>query len=172
MVSKYGVVAARGCGAAHESLSMSLERRRFLSRVRTLLPVPRFGVRGLVIDSDSTILLVRHTYIAGWYLPGGGIDKGESAEAALARELAEEANVEILGRPHLHGVFFNPKASPRDHVACYVVRQFRQIAPPAASFEIAEARFFRAGSLPLDTTRATRARIAEVLQGEAATEIW
>ena len=156
---------------------MPLERPHFLSRIRALLPKtllsrPRFGVRGLVIDAGGNVLLVRHTYVPGWYLPGGGVDKGESAEAALARELTEEANVEILGRPLLHGVFFNPKASSRDHVACYVIRAFRQIAPPVASFEIAEARFFPAAALPPDTTRATQARIAEVLQGEAAAEIW
>ncbi|MGO9007438.1 MAG: NUDIX domain-containing protein [Beijerinckiaceae bacterium] len=143
-----------------------------LPSLKRLMPFPRLGVRGLVIDPDGEVLLVRHTYIGGWYLPGGGVEKGESAEASLARELAEEANVEIAERPQLHGLFFNPKASPRDHVACYVVRKFRQSAPHVPDFEIAEARFFAASSLPDETTRATRARIEEVFCGLAVAETW
>ncbi len=143
-----------------------------ITRLKKLLPFPRLGVRGLVIAPAGEILLVRHTYVAGWYLPGGGVEKGESMEASLARELVEEANVEIVGRPQLHGLFFNPKASPRDHVACYIVRDFRQSAPHVPDFEIAEARFFAPDALPADATRATRARIEEVVTGRAAAETW
>jgi 8-oxo-dGTP pyrophosphatase MutT (NUDIX family) len=131
----------------------------------------RLGVRGLVVDSEEQVLLVRHTYVAGWYLPGGGVEAGESAQAALARELSEEAGVEILGPAHLHGLFFNPKASRRDYVACYVVRDFR-VAPIEANFEIAEARFFPAGALPDDASPATRARLVEILKGAPASDIW
>jgi ADP-ribose pyrophosphatase YjhB (NUDIX family) len=143
-----------------------------ITQLKKLLPLPKLGVRGLVIAPQGEILLVRHTYVAGWYLPGGGVEKGESTEASLARELVEEANVEMTGRPQLHGLFFNPKASPRDHVACYIVRDFRQSAPHVPNFEIAEARFFAPDALPIDATRATRARIAEVVGGHAAAETW
>jgi ADP-ribose pyrophosphatase YjhB (NUDIX family) len=153
-------------------MSNSLLRRLSFVRLKNRLPFPRLGVRGLVIDAEGAVLLVRHTYVAGWYLPGGGVAKGETAEAALARELAEEANIDVLERPRLHGLFLNAKASPRDHVACYVVRQFRQSAPLTPNFEIAEARFFAIASLPAETTRATRARIKEVAEGRAAAEIW
>lgn len=139
---------------------------------RRRLPFPRLGVRGVVIDPGGSVLLVRHTYVAGWYLPGGGVERGESAEASLARELLEEANVEVAERPQLHGLFFNPKASPRDHVACYIVRKFRQVAPHAGNLEIAEARFFAPDTLPAATTQATRRRILEVLSGAAVEDIW
>jgi 8-oxo-dGTP pyrophosphatase MutT (NUDIX family) len=49
------------------------------------------GVRGAVLDEASRIFLVKHTYVPGWYLPGGGVDLGETAEAALARELMGKA---------------------------------------------------------------------------------
>jgi 8-oxo-dGTP pyrophosphatase MutT (NUDIX family) len=159
---------------AKRELTMPLNFLRLaaLARLKNRMPFPKLGVRGLVIGPNGEILLVRHTYIAGWYLPGGGVEKGESSEISLARELAEEANIEIIGRPQLHGLFFNPKGSSRDHVACYIVREFRQIGPHRPTFEIAEATFFAPGALPGDTTRATRARIDEIIKGSPAASVW
>lgn len=130
------------------------------------------GVRGLVVDGAQQVLLVRHTYVAGWFLPGGGVEGGETLSESLARELAEEGNIEILGAPLLQGVYFNRSTSPRDHVALYVVRHFRQTAPHVPDHEIAEARFFPANVLPEATTRATRARIDEALFGAPASAYW
>src|SRR3954453_19732727 len=85
------------------------------------------GVRGAVIDEHSRVFLVRHTYVRGWHLPGGGVEVGEAAEEALRRELREEAGIELTGPPVLHGVFFNSNASPRDHVvvACPATDEWR-----------------------------------------------
>ncbi len=130
------------------------------------------GVRGLVFDAQGRVFLVKHSYVAGWHLPGGGVEPGETLMAALARELREEGNIELIGAPQLHGVYFNRRVSRRDHVALYVVRSFRQSAPPQANREIVAHGFFAPEALPADTTRATRERIAEVLAGRAAAEIW
>lgn len=149
--------------------------RRLAARLATLAkgirsPL-RLGVRGLVLGGDGRVLLVRHTYVSGWYLPGGGVEAGETAAAALARELSEESGVELLGAPRLHGLFFNPKASRRDYVACYVVRDFR-VTPIGPNFEIVDARFFPADAVPEDTSPATRARLAEVLTGASVPDVW
>ena len=130
------------------------------------------GVRALVIDEESRIFLVRHTYVRGWHLPGGGVEPGETLLVALARELAEEGNIELTAPPRLHGVFFNARVSTRDHVACFVVPSFRQSAPPAPNHEIAAARFFALDELPGDTGAGTRARIAEILLGVPVSEQW
>ncbi|MGB7125908.1 MAG: NUDIX domain-containing protein [Methylovirgula sp.] len=144
---------------------------RCAAHARGFLAPRRLGVRGLILDSEGWVLLVRHTYVSGWYLPGGGVEAGESAVGALRRELYEEGGVELLGAPRLHGLFFNPKASRRDYVACYVVRDFR-VTPTQPNFEIAEARFFPVNAVPEDTSPATRARLAEVLTGTSVPDVW
>src|SRR5450756_2304509 len=93
------------------------------------------GARALVIDGSGRIFLVKHSYVNGWHLPGGGVETGESFLAALTRELAEEGNILLTAPPLLHGVFFNQRASRRDHVALYIVREFRQDALPAPNHE-------------------------------------
>lgn len=130
------------------------------------------GVRALVLDDSNRVFLIRHTYVAGWHLPGGGVEVGESFREALGRELMEEGRIEIVGEPALHGVFLNSHVSVRDHVAVYVVRQFHQDRLPEPNREIAASGFFSTGALPEETTVGTRRRIAEVLEGVAPTATW
>jgi ADP-ribose pyrophosphatase YjhB (NUDIX family) len=130
------------------------------------------GVRALVADEMGRVFLVKHSYVAGWHLPGGGVEAGESLMAALERELREEGNIEITAPPRLFAVYFNRRISRRDHVALYLVRSFRQSATPQPNREIVAHGFFAADSLPQDTTRGTRARIAEVFGEQIAAELW
>jgi 8-oxo-dGTP pyrophosphatase MutT (NUDIX family) len=130
------------------------------------------GVRGVVIDPAGRVFLIKHSYADGWHLPGGGVEAGETLLQALERELREEGNIELTGPPALHGVFFHPLYSRRDHVTIYVVRQFRQTARPEPNREIVEHGFFPPEALPEGTTVGTRARIAEVLEAIPAAERW
>lgn len=130
------------------------------------------GVRAVTIDREGRIFLVRHSYVSGWHLPGGGVEAGETVAAALARELAEEGNITVTAPPALHGVFFNAKSSRRDHVAVFVVREFRQDSAPQRNREIVDHGFFHPGALPADATPGTRRRIAEVLDGQPVSELW
>ena len=130
------------------------------------------GVRAIVIDPQGRVFLVKHSYVSGWHLPGGGVEIGETIQAALARELLEEGGITALEPPALHGMYFNGRVSRRDHVALYVVRAFRQDGGPRNPREIVDCGFFPPEALPPDTTRGTRARLAEVLNGAAISERW
>ena len=129
------------------------------------------GARVMVVDGDR-VLLIRHTYVPGWQFPGGGVERGETVIEALARELAEEGNIELLSPPPLKSIHFNRRSSRRDHIALFLVTDFRQTMPKQPDIEIAEAGFFRLDALPDQTTPATRRRIAELFGGEPPSGEW
>ncbi len=129
------------------------------------------GVRGLVLDDQGRVLLIEHTYIKGWYMPGGGVERGETAEHALAREMVEEAGVEIIGRPTLLSIHDNRRIFPGDHVLIYRVNRWRQ-GTATQRGEISQAGFFAPDALPEGTTRATRNRIKEALAGAEVDLMW
>jgi ADP-ribose pyrophosphatase YjhB (NUDIX family) len=154
-------------------------RRTFEPALRRLLHLYwRFargmtlGVRGVVLDHETRVFLVKHSYVSGWHLPGGGVEVGETFRDALKRELLEEGRLEILAEPQLHGVFFNSYASRRDHVAVYVIRHFRQGGQPEPNREIVACGFFSPDALPADTTEGTRLRVAEVLENRPPIATW
>jgi 8-oxo-dGTP pyrophosphatase MutT (NUDIX family) len=130
------------------------------------------GVRAVVLDADNKVFLVKHSYVSGWYLPGGGVDYGETLDQAMRRELKEEGDIDLTGEAVLHGIFLNSHISRRDHVAVYVVRHFRQDRLPAPNREIIECGFFDSAALPEGTTPGTRLRLAEVLGGKPLMVTW
>ena len=139
-----------------------------LSRLRRGLTL---GVRAVVTDEHGHVLLIEHTYVAGWYLPGGGVERGESPEQALVRELAEEVGVEPLDRPRLLSIHDNGRGFPGDHVLIYRVEAWTPV-PATQRGEIKEARFFPLDALPEGLTRATQRRLDEAFAGADPDPLW
>jgi ADP-ribose pyrophosphatase YjhB (NUDIX family) len=131
------------------------------------------GVRGIIHDRErNTVFLIRHTYVPGWHLPGGGVETGETAHAALEREVREECEVALTGPAVLRSVYFNRQSSRRDHVLLYVAGDFTVLAEKRPDREIAEGRFFPLDGLPSATTPATRRRLAELFDGAETSKYW
>jgi len=169
----------RGFAVSSRAMRFDSIRRTCEPAIRRLLHTywrfsrgATLGVRAMILDAQGRVFLIKHSYVDGWHMPGGGVETGESMRDALRREVHEEGNIEVVGAPVLHGIYFNARASRRDHVALFVVRDFRQESAPVPNREIVAHGFFSRNELPADTTRATCARLAEVLDGATVSEVW
>ena len=151
---------------------LRLAQRLFMTFAR-LAHGMTLGARAAVIAADGRILLVRHTYAPGWHSPGGGVQAGETAEAAVERELMEETGIALGGRPRFFGLYFNRGVSRRDHVALFVCRGWSEARPPRLpTVEIAETGFFARDALPDGVSGGTRRRLAEILDGAERSAEW
>ena len=130
------------------------------------------GVRAVVRSDDSKFLLVRHTYTKGWHFPGGGVEKGQTAEQALKNELRQETGLQLFGKPVMHGAFHNSAVSKRDHVLVYLCNVQGTLAAKPKSLEIAEIGYFAFEDLPSDINPGTARRIQEILAREKISETW
>lgn len=130
------------------------------------------GVQGVVMDEAQRVLLVRHGYRPGWHFPGGGVEHGETLTTALARELVEETGVVLSAMPELFGLYSHFDIFPGDHIALFVVRQWKRAHIPAPNREIAEQRFFERANLPDDTAAGSRRRMAELFEGGPRSANW
>jgi ADP-ribose pyrophosphatase YjhB (NUDIX family) len=153
-------------GGFYSLMVRSLMRSWFrLTRSMTI------GVRAMVTDDQGRVLLIRPSYLPGWTFPGGGLERGETAAEALARELHEEAAVTIKGEPKLFGFYSNERDFRGDHVLLYVVREF-EVGAFVPTLEIKEAQFFNLQDLPADVSKGTRRRIEEVTKEQRPAASW
>lgn len=130
------------------------------------------GVRVLVENEKGEVLLVRHTYVEGWYLPGGGVETHDTLSQTAIKELREEVGFEVIGEPKLMSIYKNNSASKRDHVALYKVDEWREAETFKPNREIAEIGFFALDALPEDITKGNLRRIREVYFDEPVSQYW
>jgi ADP-ribose pyrophosphatase YjhB (NUDIX family) len=68
---------------------------------------------------EGVIVIERKNPPAGWALPGGFVDIGESIEHAAAREAKEETNLDLEDLRQMH-TYSDPKRDPRFHTVSTV----------------------------------------------------
>ena len=118
-VSNKGPRDARQAGAEETPPPPEMRnwRARLVTRViHTWFALSRgmtLGVRAAAFDAEGRVFLVRHSYVPGWHMPGGGVERGETMRVSLERELIEEAGVALTAPPALFGIYWNNRASPR-----------------------------------------------------------
>jgi len=122
---------------------------------------------GLLIIQNRKLLLAYSRNKKCFYLPGGKIDKGETAASALCREIAEEMNVaidehELKYHTHITAPAYGEETGIIMEQDCFFLH--RSITP-RASAEIGELKYFSLKDYLSETNRAPGAvMILERLQ--------
>ena len=128
------------------------------------------GVRAILVNHNGQILLVRHSYQDGWYLPGGQVHKKEAYESALRRELEEELGVSEITHMEKLGEYANTYEYKKDTIVVFIVSFFAQ--QEKAHFEIEKFSLFDPQSLPDSTSPGTRRRVEEWLKKKPVSNQW
>ncbi|ASR00797.1 RNase adapter RapZ [Streptomyces sp. 11-1-2] len=113
----------------------------------------RYTADVIAMTPDGDVLLIERgwpPHEGAWALPGGHVDRGETAIEAAVRELAEETGVQVLASDLREiGVFDRPDRDPRGR---YVTAAFLAIVPAGtpilAGDDARTARWWPASSLP------------------------
>ncbi|TXH35929.1 MAG: NUDIX domain-containing protein [Rhodospirillaceae bacterium] len=148
----------------------------FLERLRNVLRhlwgMKAIGICAIVRNAQGEILLVKHTYRFDWYLPGGGLRRGEAPADGIRRELREEVGLELTGTPRLLQVYLHHYNGMIDYPILYEVTAFNGTAHAADRMEITEIGWFPPDRLPPDISQKTRLRIEEWLGQRPVGNIW
>jgi 8-oxo-dGTP pyrophosphatase MutT (NUDIX family) len=128
--------------------------------VRALIVPVAYGAAGAIFNAHGKVLLVRHRYMVGWQLPGGGVGRGEAAATAVVRELSEEVGLRG-GIIEFFGVY-----TRRSGWATNVIALFRITCATIdfqPSLEISAITWADPAQPPSDCTVATRQRLSEII---------
>ncbi len=124
--------------------------RGMIGNTKVIVP----GVRALLFNAAGELLLEKQPLFGSWALPHGCVDVGESALAALIREVREETGLNVL-RAEAFGMYTDPKYSitypngdqVQTFTIAYLVREWSGTLRPDGD-EVMELGFFALGDLP------------------------
>lgn len=124
---------------------------------RKLLRPLTLGVK-IMLVREGQVLLVRHTYRSGWFMPGGGVKRGETLEEAARREAREEVGA-IIEDIALFGIYSQISPNNNDHIAVFITTAFTLSGKQ--DYEIAESAFFPITNPPANADLGCRLRLQE-----------
>lgn len=129
------------------------------------------GVKVMLFNRRGELMLIRNSYGRSdlFVLPGGGIKRFESAEAAARREVLEELGF-VVQQLTFVSLYSSSAEGKRDTV--YLFKGVVDGDPGADGREVQEARPFALADLPAATSPATRRRIAEYVGDRFANGAW
>jgi ADP-ribose pyrophosphatase YjhB (NUDIX family) len=129
-----------------------------------------FGAHAMIEDGEGRVLLVRHTYIPGWHFPGGGVNRGEPARDAVARELKEEIGLKSFAACGLFGLYTRKHLWATNVIALFHIQgatfEFRP------NTEIAQAEFYPLHAPPAGTGAGALRRFEERASGKQKSGYW
>lgn len=143
---------------------------RIVRKCQSLIGMSTLGARAIVLNSQNQILLVKHTYQPHWYIPGGGVKKGESAKMAMLRELKEEVGITVIGEPTLFGIYHHTYLGVNDYPIIYIVKNYS--LEKATSPEIEQMAWFDYTNLPEMISPGTMRRLTEYFTGSPLSDTW
>ncbi|MBI3151340.1 MAG: NUDIX domain-containing protein [Chloroflexi bacterium] len=124
----------------------------------------RMGVRVMMLEDDK-VWLIHHTYLSGWFMPGGGLKRNETLEQAARREAYEETGAE-LDELTLMGAFTSFIQWKTDHAIVFLCRDFKFTGKPDG--EISEMRLFPLNELPANTFLSHRRLLESYRSGQGS----
>ena len=123
-----------------------------------------------LIERDGKILLVRHSYVSGWLLPGGGVGRGEPAEQAIIREMREEIGLVRCDTPELFGLYSRKAGWATNVIVLYLLRDAEFNFVP--NFEIREVQFADPAAPPQGTPPSVAIRLKEFAELQPRSPFW
>ena len=111
-----------------------------------------------VIFQDGNVLLALRRDIDWWNLPGGGMEVGETVEAAVCREVREETGLEVAIE-RLIGLYSKPQ---KQEIVLYFLCH-RIGGELTSTDESRECRYFPPDQLPANLLPKHRQRVEDAL---------
>jgi 8-oxo-dGTP pyrophosphatase MutT (NUDIX family) len=151
--------------------------RRYLAKTvlslkiaaQALLSPVAYAACALIVR-DGKVLLVRHSYVPGWLLPGGGVERGEAAEHAVIREMTEEIGLVRAAPPVLFGLYSRKTGWATNVIVLYRLDDAEFTFMP--NFEIREIQFADPLDPPDGTPLSVRNRLKEFAGLEPKSPYW
>jgi 8-oxo-dGTP pyrophosphatase MutT (NUDIX family) len=137
--------------------------------VQAMLAPVAFAACALVVR-DNKVLLVRHSYVRGWLLPGGGVGRAEPPAEAILRELKEEIGLVRSSPPQFVGLYSRRTGWVTNVIALYRVDDAEFSFQP--NFEIREVRFADPVAPPDGTPPSVRRRLLEFARLQPQSAHW